>query len=96
MLSAPVLALTKCRVPLGYFSLGLVARNDYTKRETAEKKFWNEWRLGKVQDDLLREANVRYVVVSKQTEGLPATISASLSKVFENSEFAVFKVNRSS
>ncbi len=95
-LIAPVLALTKCRVPLGYFSLGLVARNDYTKRETAEKKFWNDWRLGKVQDDLLREANVRYVVVSKQTEGLPVTIPASLSKVFENSEFAVFKVNRSS
>ena len=92
-LSAPVLALTKCRVPLGYFSSGLVARNDYTKRETAEKKFWNDWRLGKVQDDLLREANVRYVVVSKQTEGLPATIPASLSKVFENSEFAVFKVD---
>ena len=96
MLSAPVLALTKCRVPLGYFSFGLVARNDYTKRETAEKKFWNDWRLGKIQDDLLREANVRYVVVSKQTEGLPVTIPASLSKVFENSEFAVFKVNRSS
>ena len=76
MLSAPVLALTKCRVPLGYFSLGLVGRNDYTKRETAEKKFWNDWRLGKVQDDLFREANVRYVVVSKQTEGLPATIPA--------------------
>jgi hypothetical protein len=95
MLSAPVLALTKCRVPLGYFSLGLVARSDYTKRETAEKKFWSDWRLGKVQDGLLREANVRYVVVSKQTEGVPATMPASLSKVFENSEFAIFKVNLS-
>jgi hypothetical protein len=49
--------------------------------------------LGKVRDELLREANVRYVVVSKQTEGIPATMPASVSKVFENSEFAVFKVN---
>ncbi|MGB9476736.1 MAG: hypothetical protein WCE87_16855, partial [Candidatus Udaeobacter sp.] len=69
ILSAPVLALTKCRVPLGYFSSGLVARNDYTKRETAEKKFWNDWRFGKVEDGLLQDANVRYVVVNKQTEG---------------------------
>jgi hypothetical protein len=95
-LVAPVLALTKCRVPVGYFSFGLVARSEYTRRETAEKKFWNDWRLGKTEDDLLKEANVRYVVVRKQTEDYPVTIPASLSKVFENSEFAVFKVNLSS
>ena len=95
-LIAPVLALTRCRVPIGYFSLGLVARSEYTRRETAEKKFWTDWRSGKVQDGLLHDANVRYVVVNKQTEGIPATIPASLSKVFENSEFAVFKVNLSS
>ena len=92
-LIAPVLGLTKCRVPVGYFALGLVARSDYTRRETAEKKFWTDWRLGKVEDALLQDANVRYVVVNKQTEGIPATIPVSLSKVFENSEFAVFKVD---
>ena len=92
-LIAPVLGLTKCRVPLGYFSFGLVARSEYTSRETAEKKFWNDWRLGKVEDGLLQDANVRYVVINKQTEGIPATIPASISKVFENSEFAVFKVD---
>jgi hypothetical protein len=80
-------------VPIGYFSIGLVARSDYTRRETAEKKFWNEWRLGKVEDGLLQDANVRYVVINKQTEGIPATIPASLSNVFENSEFAVFKID---
>lgn len=92
-LIAPVLALTKCRVPVGYFSFGLVARSDYTRRETAERKFWKDWRLGKVQNGLLQEANVRYVVVSRQTEGIPATMPTSLSNVFENSEFAVFKVD---
>jgi hypothetical protein len=95
-MSAPVLALTKCRVPVGYFSFGLVARSEYTRREAAEKEFWNDWRSGKVREDLLKEANVRYVVVSKQTEGIPATIPTGLSQVFENSEFAVFKVNLSS
>ena len=77
---------------LFFFGFGCAKR--LHKRETAEKKFWNDWRLGKVQDDLLREANVRYVVVSKQTEGLPVAIPASLSKVFENSELAVFKVDQ--
>ena len=95
-LMAPVLALTKCRVPLGYFSVALVARDDYTRRESAEKAFWSDWRLGRIQDGLLHEANVRYVVVDKQTEGIPATMPASLSKVFENSGFAVFKTNLSS
>ena len=92
-LIAPVLAFTKCRVPVGYFSFGLVARSEYTRRETAEKKFWNDWRLGKIEDGLLQDANVRYVVVNKQTEGIPVTIPGSLSKVFENSEYAVFKVD---
>jgi hypothetical protein len=92
-LLAPVLGLTKCRVPVGYFSSGLVARSDYMRRETAEKKFWTDWRLGKVEDGLLQDANVRYVVINNQTEGIPATIQASLSKVFGNSELTVFKVD---
>ena len=92
-LNAPVLALTKCRVPLGYFSSGLVARNEYLRREAAEKKFWDDWRFGNVEDALLQDVNVRYVVVSKQTEGIPATMPANLLKVFENSDLAIFKVN---
>jgi len=95
-LLAPTLALTKCRVPLGYFSDAIVSLRDYSQRQTAEKEFWKAWRLGKVQDGLLREAGVRYVAVSKRTEGIPATIPAALSEVFENSEFAVFKVRRKS
>jgi hypothetical protein len=93
-LLAPTLALTKCRVPIGYFSDGIVALRDYSQRERAEKEFWTVWRLGKVRGELLREAEVRYVSVSKRTEGIPATMPAFLSEVFANSEFAVFKVHR--
>ena len=92
-LVAPILALTKCRVPFGYFAYVFVARGDYTRRETAEKEFWKAWRLGKVQQDLLREAGVRYIVVRKTSEGLPATNPVIITNVFENSEFAVFKVD---
>jgi len=95
-LLAPILALTKCRVPLGHFSNYLVSASEYSQRETAETEFWKTWRLGTVQDGLLREAGVRYVAVSKRTEGVPAKIPSALSEVFENSEYAVFKVRRES
>jgi hypothetical protein len=92
-LLAPILALTKCRVPFGYFPYAAVARSDVISRESAVKQFWKDWQLGNVQHDFVRETGVRYVVVRKTTEGLPATIPDIFSKVFENSEFAVFKVD---
>jgi hypothetical protein len=95
-LLAPTLALTKCRVPLGYFSHSMVGRRDYSQRQTAEKEFWKAWRLGKVRGEFLREAGVRYVAVSKRTERVPAKVPSALSEVFTNSEFAVFKVRRES
>jgi hypothetical protein len=92
-LVAPVLALTKCRVPLSYFANAIVGRTDYLQRSAAQREFWKVWQSGKVQDELLREAKVRYIIVSKQTEGVPPMIPRAISKVFENSEFAVFKVD---
>jgi hypothetical protein len=92
-LLAPILALTKCRVPVGYFAYAAVARNEYMRRESAVKQFWKDWRLGKVQPDLLREAGVRYIVVRKTSEGLSATIPVIITNVFENSEFTVFMVD---
>lgn len=91
-LLAPTLALTKCRVPISYFSNFQVALRDYSQRETAEKEFWEAWRLGKVRGEFLREIGVRYVAVNKKSDGIPAKIPPALSQVFENSEFAVFKV----
>ena len=92
-LVAPVLALTKCRVPLSYFANAIVGRSDYLQRSAAQSEFWKVWRIGKVQDELLREAKVRYIIVTKQTDGVPPTIPRAISKVFENSQVAVFKVD---
>ena len=92
-LIAPVLALTKCRVPMGYFANAVVGRGDYMRRETAEKKFWAAWDQANIQEEFLREVGVRYIVVSKSSDRLPAEIPATISNVFENSEFAVLKVN---
>ena len=90
---APILSLTKCRLPFGYFALAAVGRSDYTRRESAVKRFWKDWPFGKVQPDFLREAGVRYIAIKKRSEGLPATIPSIISKVFENSEFVVFKID---
>lgn len=95
-LLASTLALTKCRIPLGDFSQFAVALSDYSRRGTAVKEFWKAWRLGNVREELLREAGVRYVAVSKRTEGVPAKIPSVLSEVFENSQFAIFKVRKES
>ena len=90
----PILALTNCRVPLGYFGYSSVARSDYTRRESEVKQFWKDWQLGKFQQELVRETGIRYIVVRKTAEGFPATIPDIISNVFENSEFAVFKVRQ--
>jgi hypothetical protein len=93
-LLAPILALTRCRVPFGYFAYAAVPRTDYLRRESVVKQFWKDWRVGEVQQDLLREMEVRYILVRMTSEGLPATIPDIFSNVFENSQFAVFKVDR--
>ncbi|MFL6499452.1 MAG: hypothetical protein ACJ8LL_01890 [Candidatus Udaeobacter sp.] len=92
-LIAPILALTKCRVPIGYFAQTAVARSDYMRREAAEKKFWEAWHQGNIREEFLREVGIRYILVRKLSDPLPAEIPATISNVFENSEFAVLKVN---
>ena len=91
-LLGPVLALTKCRVPVGFFSNFLVSRDDFMAREKAEKDFWKAWGRGEVQSELLREAKVRYIVFNKRSKGIPSILPASLAEVFSNSECALFEV----
>lgn len=91
---APILSLTNSRVPFGLFAQAAVGQSDYTHRESAVKQFWRDWHLGNFQHEFLREAGVRYIVIRKASEGLPATVPDIIAKVFENSEFAIFEVNR--
>jgi hypothetical protein len=91
-LLGPVLALTKCRVPLGYYSFYLVSRDEFAKRESLEKEFWKSWRLGKVRSELLRETRVRYVIVKRGIGNIPSVLPVNIHEVFSNPECAVFKV----
>ena len=63
------------------------------RREADEKKFWAAWHQGNIQEEFLRDVGIRYVLVRKSSDPLPPEIPATISNVFENSEFAVLKVN---
>ena len=91
-LLGPVLALTKCRVPVGYFSSYLVPRNNFARRSSAVAHFWESWRAGRIATELLSEARVSYIVLNRRLDGVPSMLPATLSKVYSNSEGAIFKV----
>jgi hypothetical protein len=91
---APIVSLTSSRVPFGLFAQAAVAKSDYARRESQVKEFWKHWQLGKVESELLKETGVRYIVVNKRSEGVPAAIPPFISNMLENSDFAVFQVNQ--
>lgn len=91
-LLGPVLALTKCRVPLGYFAAYLVSRNDLRERGKAERLFWRDWKSGRIRDEILKEANVRYIILNKQLENVPPVLPSAIVEIFANSECALFRV----
>lgn len=91
-LLGPVLALTKCRVPLGYFAMYLVSKNDFLERAKAEKMFWRSWKLGRIRDEILKEADVRFIILDKRSENVPSVLPSSIVEIFSNSEYALFQV----
>jgi hypothetical protein len=91
-LLAPVLAVTPCRVPIGYFANTFVAYDKYLRRSAAQDEFWKLWRQGKVGADFLRETKVDYLVIGKN-DGNPTQLPAILSRVFVNSEDTIYKVD---
>ena len=93
-LMGPVCALTRCRVPIGYFSTAQVSSRDFNLRKQEQSTFWEQWRAGQVQEEFLRATGVRYVAVRKDFEGVPRVLPAFLTQLFATSQFAVFKVNR--
>ena len=92
-LIGPVLALTKCRVPLGYFAPYLVSLSDLERREKEEKEFWYDWERGKVRPDLINDAKVDYLVVSKPNSDSARSLPG-LSKIFSNQECEIFRITR--
>ena len=92
-LLAPVLTLTSCRVPIGYFANTFVAESVYNRRKLAQDEFWKAWRRGIVRSTFLRDVGIAFVVASKQSDQIPGTLPGILSPVFANSQYAVFRVS---
>ncbi len=89
----PLLAITKCHVPLATLAAYLVPHDEFQRRIIEEANFWRAWDLGKVQTDFLRAYKVKFVIVGGQAE-LPTTMAyGPLRKVFENRTAVVFMVS---
>ncbi len=91
-LLAPTLALTKCRVPLGYFSIYMVAQSDYRKGTRQRKNFGRPggWDMSAVTFyERWSSLRRRQQAIQRYPSKNPRS---PLRKVFENSEFAVFEV----
>ncbi len=93
-LMGPVCALTRCRVPLGYFSNAQVSSHDFNMRSQQQNTFWEQWRSGIPQDGYLRATNIRYVVVDKEAEGAPKVLPPFLTQVFRTPHFTAFRVEQ--
>jgi hypothetical protein len=91
-LMGPVCALTRCRVPIGYFSTAQVSSRDFKMRSQQQSRFWEQWRSGKPGDGYLRATGVRYVVVGKEGEGIPKIVPPFLTEAFTTLHFAVLSV----
>jgi hypothetical protein len=88
---APVLALTKCRVPLGYYAPYLVSYEDLLGRQRFEQDFWRSWRAGKVATGFSDQVRISYIVADKAKDRIPTHLPPGLQEVYTDSRYAVFR-----
>jgi hypothetical protein len=92
-LGFPLLAITKCHVPLATLAAYLVPHDEYQSRLSEEANFWRAWNLGRVQTDFLRAYKVKFVIVGGQAEQPTTMAYGPLRKIFENRTAVVFMVS---
>ena len=90
----PVLTLTKCRVPYGYFDDYLASASDVRQRRATAAEFALAWARGEVRTDLLRELGVDYLAVPRGQSRLSAGLPPELALVYGNTGYVVFRVQR--
>ncbi len=103
-----LLALTRCRVPLGsdvYLS-SFASASELDRRSQEIEDFWKGLEAGRIRDDILEKYGTNYVLADKQDgAGLILDRSAkagdaafsglvSGQPVFENDRFRVYEVSR--
>ena len=88
----PILTLTKCRVPFGYFDDYMVAASDVRQRRAAAAEFALAWARGAVRADLLRDLGVDYLAVPRE-QSRPS-LPPELALVYGNAGYVVFRVRR--
>jgi hypothetical protein len=90
-LIGPIVATTKCHVPVGPYANYMVPMNDYRHRVADLNRFWKGWNTGQTRDDLLRKCGVNYFVTVNEKDKLPNGIDG-LVRTFENTKWIVYRV----
>jgi hypothetical protein len=88
-LLGPIVATTKCHVPVGPYAEYMVPIEDYLKRTVDLKTFWTAWHNGYTRDDILRTYDVNYLI-TKSKDSRPQAI-AGVQMTFENSEWTLYR-----
>jgi hypothetical protein len=88
-LIGPIVAMTKCHVPVGQYAQYMVRTEDYLKRTVDLQTFWAAWHGGHIRDDILRTYDVKYLI-TKTKDSSPAAI-AGATMTFENPEWILYQ-----
>jgi hypothetical protein len=107
-LAVPLLALTRCRVPLesNVFLHSFASASELSVRSQDIEDFWKGLEAGRIRDDVLEKYGADYVLAEKQ-DGAELILHRSAGAgdaaffglrsgrpVFENDRFRVYEVSR--
>jgi hypothetical protein len=107
-LAVPLLALTRCRVPLepNSFLNHYASASELSRRSKEMEDFWKGLEAGRIRDDILEKYGANYVLTEKRDRaGLILDRSAGagdaaffglmgVQPVFENHRFRVYEISR--
>jgi hypothetical protein len=87
----PVLARTKCHVPIGPYVNNLAPSEQLWRRNSDLRKFWEDWHSGLARSEILRVHGVNYLLVNKERESRPNVVPG-LTVIFEDAEWFIYRV----
>jgi hypothetical protein len=90
-LIGPILAKTKCHVPVGPYAENSVPFAQFQRRTADIASFWRAWHGGSANVQILQNYGVSYLVINKQRDFRPNVIP-ELTVIFENTEWLVYRV----
>jgi hypothetical protein len=90
-LIGPILAKTKCHVPVGPYAENSVPFAQFQHRSADIASFWRAWHGGSANLQILQTYGVNYLIIDKQHDSR-RNVLPELRVIFENTEWRVYRV----